>query len=153
MKKILIIALYLLGLTSTLFAEEVGSVSTEFKLLGANHKIVIESFDDPKVIGVSCFVARAKTGGITGSIGIAEDPSEMSISCEKTSSIISLDESVKNKKRDGEEVFKESSSFWFKKVKVVRFYNNKRNTLIYLTYSDKLIDGSPKNSISTIKVD
>src|SRR3546814_18444724 len=66
------------------FADEVGEVSTAFKLLGANHKIVVEAFDDPGVEGVSCFVSRAKTGGISGSLGLAEDPSDASFACRQT---------------------------------------------------------------------
>lgn len=59
-------------------AEEIGSVDTVWKLLGSNHKIVVEVFDDPKVEGVSCFVSRAKTGGVKGSLGLAEDTSDAS---------------------------------------------------------------------------
>lgn len=149
MKKILIL---MMTFVVSVFAEEVGSVSTEFILLGANHKIVVESFEDPKVKGVVCFASMAKTGGLKGTFGIAEDPNEVSISCQKTGKI-ELDESIRSKKRDGELVFKESASFFFKKIRVVRFYDVKHNTLIYLTYSDKLIEGSPKNSITTIYVD
>ena len=68
----------------SVLAEEVGEVSTAFKLLGANHKIVVEAFDDPDVPGVSCFVSRAKTGGIKGSLGLAEDTSDASIACRQT---------------------------------------------------------------------
>lgn len=132
-------------------AEEIGEVTTTFKLLGANHKIVIEAFEDPKISGVVCHLSRAKTGGIKGSIGIAEDTADASIAC-RQSGIIHLPENIKNKKLDGEQVFKESTSFLFKKIQVVRFYDAKKNTLIYLTYSDKLIEGSPKNAISTIQI-
>jgi len=132
-------------------AEEVGEVDTAFKLLGANHKIVIEVFDDPKIPGVSCHISRAKTGGIKGSFGLAEDTSDASIACRQTGKIV-LPEDIKNKKRDGERVFKESTSILFKKIQVVRFYDDKRDTLVYLVYSDKLIDGSPKNAISTVHI-
>ena len=128
-------------------AEEVGSVDTAFKLLGANHKIVIEAFDDPKVSGVSCFVSRARTGGISGSLGLAEDTSDASIACRQTGPI-----EVTGELEDGEEVFGRRASILFKRVQVVRFFDETRNTLIYLTYSDKLIDGSPKNAISAVVV-
>ncbi len=128
-------------------ADQVGEVSTAFKLLGANHKIVVEAFDDPKVEGVSCFVSRAKTGGITGSLGLAEDTSDASIACRQVGPIRWKDEL-----EAGEEVFKQRTSLVFKTVQVVRFYDPARNTLIYLTYSDKVIDGSPKNSISAVVV-
>ncbi|WP_051906647.1 MULTISPECIES: CreA family protein [unclassified Sulfurospirillum] len=138
-------------LGSCAFAEEIGSVNTAFVLLGANHKIVIEAFDDPKIPGVSCHLSRAKTGGVKGSLGIAEDTSDASIACRQTG-VITLPQTIQSKKSDGERVFKESTSLLFKHVQVVRFYDAKRNTLIYLTYSDKLIDGSPQNAISTVQI-
>lgn len=135
--------------TTGAHADEIGEVSTAFKLLGANHKIVIEAFDDPDIAGATCYVSRAKTGGIKGSFGVAEDTSDASISCRQTGPI-TLPESVASGKDDGREVFKKSTSLLFKKMQVVRFYDKKRSTLVYLTYSDRIIEGSPKNSISTI---
>ncbi|MCI5141330.1 MAG: protein CreA [Candidatus Electrothrix sp. ATG1] len=132
-------------------AEIVGEVSTTFKLIGANDKIVIEAFDDPDISGATCYLSRAKTGGIKGTVGLAEDKSDASIACRQTGPI-TLPEDVRNGKSDGDRVFRKSTSILFKKLQVVRFYDPKRNTLVYLTYSDKIIDGSPKNSISTIVV-
>ncbi len=132
-------------------AEEIGKVSTTFKMIGANDKIVIEAFDDPDINGATCYVSRAKTGGVSGAIGMAEDTSDASISCRQTGPI-TLPERVASGKDDGKQVFKKSTSILFKKIQVVRFYDKKRSTLVYLTYSDKFIDGSPKNSISTIVV-
>ncbi|WP_456387615.1 CreA family protein [Desulfolithobacter sp.] len=132
-------------------AEKIGEVSTTFKLVGANDKIVIEAFDDPDIPGATCYVSRAKTGGIRGSLGVAEDRSDASLACRQTGPII-LPPEVASGRSDGKRVFKKSTSLLFKKLQVVRFYDKKRNTLVYLTYSDKLIDGSPKNSISTIVV-
>jgi CreA protein len=132
-------------------AEQIGEVSTEFKLIGANHKIVVEAFDDPDIPGATCYVSRAKTGGIKGTIGLAEDTSDASIACRQTGPI-SLPPDVVKGKRDGERVFRRSTSILFKKLQVVRFYDPKRNVLVYLSYSDKLIDGSPKNSISAIEI-
>ena len=132
-------------------AEQIGEVSTAFKLLGANHKIVIDAFDDPDIAGATCYVSRAKTGGVKGSLGLAEDTTDASIACRQTGPI-TLPEDVVNGERDGERVFRKSTSILFKKLQVVRFYDKKRNVLVYLTYSDKLIDGSPKNSISAIEV-
>ena len=141
-----------LGLAALAFAapaaaEEVGEVTTAWKMLGANHKIVVEAFDDPKVEGVSCFVSRAKTGGVSGSLGLAEDTSDASIACRQVGPIRFLD-----KLKDGEEVFGRKASIMFKTIQVVRFHDTKRDTLIYLTYSDKLIDGSPKNAISAVVI-
>ena len=129
-------------------AEVIGSVDTAFKLLGANHKIVVEAFDDPKVDGVTCFLSMARTGGIKGSLGLAEDPSDASIACRQVGPIrfkapISMD-------GEGERVFKARRSALFKKLQVVRFLDRRRNTLVYLVYSDKLIDGSPKNAITAV---
>jgi CreA protein len=128
-------------------ADEIGEVTTAWKLLGANHRIVVEAFDDPKVEGVSCFVSRARTGGISGSLGLAEDTSDASIACRQTGEIRLIEPF-----EEGEEVFSQRASILFKRVQVVRFYDEARNTLVYLTYSDKLIDGSPKNSISAVVV-
>ena len=150
-KKLYCSVIALVCLVSSAFAEEIGSVNTAFVLLGANHKIVIEAFDDPKVSGVSCHLSRAKTGGVKGTFGIAEDTADASISCRQTG-LISLPQDIQSKKSDGERVFKESTSLLFKHLQVVRFYDAKRNTLVYLTYSDKLIDGSPKNAISTVQI-
>lgn len=132
-------------------AEEIGRVSTTFKLLGANDRIVIEAFDDPDIKGATCYVSRAKTGGVSGALGVAEDTSDASISCRQTGPII-LPDRVVTGQDDGKQVFKKSTDLLFKKVQVVRFYDKKRSTLVYLTYSDKLIEGSPKNSLSTIVI-
>lgn len=128
-------------------AEEIGSVDTVFKLVGPNHRIVVEAFDDPVVEGVTCHLSRAKKGGLSGAVGLAEDPSDASIACRQVGPIRFLDEI-----EDGDEVFSRRSSVLFKRVHVVRFLDSKRNVLIYLTYSDKLIEGSPKNAISTVPI-
>lgn len=146
-RSVLAIAVLVVGSATTVFAEEVGEVSTAFKLLGANHKIVVEAFDDPDIPGVSCFVSRAKTGGIKGSLGLAEDTSDASIACRQTGKIV-----VPEELEEGEQVFRQRTSILFKKIQVVRFFDESRNTLVYLSYSDKLIDGSPKNSLSAVVV-
>ncbi len=128
-------------------AEEVGQVTTAFKILGANHRIVVEAFDDPKVEGVACFVSRARTGGISGSLGLAEDTADASINCQQTGPV-----KFREELEAGEEVFSRRASVMFKRVQVVRFFDETRNALVYLTYSDKLIDGSPKNSVSAVVI-
>lgn len=147
LKNIVISALLLSANVASVYAEEIGSVDTKFKLIGANHKIVIEAFDDPKIEGVSCHLSRAKTGGISGSLGLAEDTADASIACRQVGPI-KIDKSIK----DGERVFKEKTSLLFKTMQVVRFLDKKRNVLVYLVYSDKLVDGSPKNSLSTVPI-
>ena len=140
-----------LGMHTSVAAEEIGSVSTVFKLLGANDKIVIEAFDDPDIDGVTCYLSRAKTGGVKGSLGIAEDTSDASVDCVQVGPI-SIPGKVKSGKKDGDAVFKKRTSLLFKTMQVVRFYDPKRNVLIYLSYSDRVVEGSPKNSISTVPV-
>ena len=142
-----IVLLIVLLISTGVTAEQIGSVATSFKLIGANHKLVIEAFDDPKVKGVSCHLSRAKKGGVSGSLGLAEDTSDASIACRQVGPIEIVAALV-----DGEKVFKKRTSVLFKTLQVVRFLDKKRNVLIYLVYSDKLIDGSPKNSISTVPI-
>ena len=140
-----------LGATSAK-AEPVGCVNTTFRMLGmADDKICIDSFRDPKVDGVVCHVSRAKTGGVKGALGIAEDTSDASIACRQVGPI-TLPERVASKKADGEQVFKQRTSLLFKTLQVVRFYDATRNALVYLTYSDKLIEGSPKNSVTAVPI-
>lgn len=133
------------------YSEEIGSVSTTFKLIGANNKIVIEAFDDPDIAGATCYLSRAKKGGVSGTLGLAEDSADASLACRQTGPI-SLPEKVLSGKHDGKRVFKKNTSILFKTMQVVRFYDKKRNTLIYLTYSDRVIEGSPKNSVSAIPI-
>jgi len=133
--------------STPVLAEQIGSVDTAFKLIGPDHKIVIEAFDDPAVKGVACHLSRAKKGGVSGAVGLAEDPSEASIACRQVGPIV-----ISDGIEDGDEVFSKRTSAIFKRTHVVRFLDRKRNVLVYLVYSDKLIDGSPKNSISTVPV-
>jgi len=128
-------------------AEEIGSVDTAFKLIGPDHKVVVEAFDDPSVQGIACYVSMAKTGGLKGAFGFAKDPSRYSIACRQVGPL----HFSKPLPRQ-EEVFKESASFIFKHVRVVRIVDKKRNALAYLTYSDKLIEGSPDNAITAVPV-
>jgi CreA protein len=143
---LLLAALLLLPLSAPR-AEEVGEVTTAIKILGANHRIVVEAFDDPKVEGVSCWISRARTGGIKGSLGIAEDTSDAAVSCQQTGPI-----RFRAELEDGEQVFSVRASLVFKHVQVVRFHDEARNALIYLTYSDRVIEGSPKNSVSAVVI-
>lgn len=129
-------------------AESIGEVDTVFKWIGPDHKIVVEAYDDPKVSGVTCYVSRAKTGGIKGALGLAEDRSEASIACRQVGSI-----SIAKPLPQQEEVFSERISLVFKKLRIVRMVDAKRNTLVYLTYAERLIEGSPQNSVTAVPVD
>ncbi len=128
-------------------AEDIGSVNTTFKFLGPDNKIVVQAFDDPDVDGVTCYLSSARTGGIKGGLGLAEDTSDASIACRQVGPI-----TIKQKFDPGDQVFSEKRSLLFKRLRVVRFLDQKRNTLVYLVYSDKLIDGSPKNSLSAVPI-
>ena len=143
----------LLGVTfsGALLADEIGTVSTRFQWLGPNDKILVEAFDDPEIPGVACYLSRAKTGGISGAVGVAEDTSDASIACRQVGRI-TLPDAVLSGKADGDEVFKKRTSLVFKTLQVVRFYDPKRNVLVYLTFSDRVIEGSPKNSISVVPI-
>ncbi|HEX6364134.1 MAG TPA: CreA family protein [Albitalea sp.] len=129
-------------------AEQIGSVDTVFKLIGPDHKIVVEAYDDPSVPGVTCHVSRAKTGGIKGALGVAEDRAEASIACRQVGPI-----SFPKPLPQQEEVFSERQSILFKKMRIVRMVDRKRNTLVYLTYSERVIEGYPQNSITAVPVD
>ncbi len=129
-------------------ADEIGSVDTVFKFIGPDHKIVVEAYDDPGVEGVTCYISRARTGGIKGAFGLAEDKSEASIACRQVGPI-----SVPNPIRAQEEIFSERISLIFKRLRIVRMVDVKRHALVYLTYSDRVIEGSPQNSVTAVAVD
>jgi CreA protein len=142
------IAALLLPLASLARAEPIGEVDTVFKFIGPDHKIVVNAHDDPKVSGVTCYVSRAKTGGIKGALGVAEDKSEASIDCRQIGPI-----AFTRPLPVQEEIFSERISLVFKKIRVVRMVDRTRNALVYLTYSDRVIEGSPQNSVTVVPVD
>ncbi len=125
-------------------AEKIASVNTNFRFTGSD-RVTVEAYDDPLVSGVTCYVSRAHTGGVKGTLGIAEDPSEASIACRQTAPI-KIAQPLKQKT----DVFSASMSFIFKTLHVVRIVDAKRNTLVYLTYSDRIATGSPKNSVTAV---
>ena len=144
-KTFLILALALAATPAV--AERVGCVTTEWKLIGANHKVCVESFTDPKVPGVTCHVSQAKTGGVSGSFGLAQDPSQFSLACRQTGPIALPEKLAKEAV-----VFSEDTSILFKETRVIRLWDEANRTLVYLAISRKLIDGAPANSISTVPV-
>jgi CreA protein len=129
-------------------AQRIGEVDTVFKLIGPDHKIVVDAYDDPDVKGVTCYVSRARTGGIKGGLGLAEDKAEASIACRQTGPI-----SFPKPLKQQDEMFNERISLVFKRLRVVRMVDAPRNTLVYLTYSDRVIEGSPQNSVTAVPVD
>ena len=137
----------LLLLCSSASAEKIGCVTTEWKLVGANHQVCVESFADPKIPGVTCHVSQARTGGVAGSFGLAQDPSQFSLACRQTGPITLPDKLPKTAT-----VFSEDTSVFFKETRVMRLWDEANRTLVYLAISRKLIDGAPANSISTVPV-
>ncbi len=126
--------------------EQIGEVDTVFKWIGPDHKIVVDAYDDPKVAGVTCYVSRAKTGGVKGALGLAEDKSEASISCRQVGPVSFPAGPLPRQ----EEIFSERISLVFKRLRVVRMVDARRNALVYLTYSDRVIEGSPQNSVTAV---
>jgi CreA protein len=148
MRRLLVSALLLAWAVGSLHAQEIGSVDTVFKFIGPDHKIVVEAYDDPGVTGVTCYISRAKTGGIKGAFGLAEDKSEASIACRQVGPI-----AIAKTIREQEEIFSERTSLIFKRLRIVRMVDAKRHSLVYLTYSDRVIEGSPQNSVAVVAVD
>lgn len=143
-----LVLLLLAPLATLAQAEEIGAVDTVFKFIGPDHKIVVEAHDDPGVSGVTCYISRARTGGISGALGLAEDKSEASIACRQVGTI-GIPKPIKAQ----EEIFSERTSLVFKRLRIVRMVDAKRHSLVYLTYSDRLIEGSPQNSVAVVAVD
>lgn len=146
MKAVLFLLASLLW-TAPALAEDIGSVNTEWKLTGS-HKLVVEAFDDPKVEGVACYVAKPERGGIAGAFGVAEELSDVSIACRQVGPIRFREPLPKQ-----EDAFSERRSIIFKVLHVVRMVDVRRNTLVYLTYTDKVITGSPQNSVTAVTVE
>jgi CreA protein len=144
---LLIVVLFSVWVISRPERGTTGSVNTKFRLLGPDDKIVVDGFDDPKIEGVACHISRAQTGGMKGALGVAEDTSDASIACRQIGAI-----KIKGEIKDGERVFDERRSLVFKTLQVVRFFDRERNVLVYVAYSDRIIEGSPKNSISSVPI-
>lgn len=144
MKKFILVAI-LAAFACASDCELVGSVNTSFRIFGKDDRIEVIAVKDPKIEGVTCYVSYAKKGGAKEIIGVEEDRSEASVSCVQTAPKIIIKEELKK-----EDIFEKRSSLIFKKTHVVRLYDAVQGSLIYLVYSDKVIDGSPNNSISAI---
>ncbi len=149
MRRLLTITALVLSVQATVAsAEDLTCLSTTFRLIGKNDQVCVTAFDDPKVPGVACHVSQAKSGGLGGTLGLAEDPSRFSIACRQVGPInVEIDKLPENEK-----VYADHTSIFFKHTNVFRSVDKKRNTLIYLAISDKVIEGSPQNSISTVPV-
>ncbi len=128
-------------------AKRIGNVDTTFRLLGRNDRVVIDRYDDPKVDGVSCYMSRAETGGVVGSIGLATDPNRFSIACRATGPV-----TLRTKIPDNEVVFGEKASAFFKEIRISRLYDRDKQVLVYLVWSTYAIgkDGSAYNSVTAV---
>lgn len=144
---VLFLAVFILWLWSRPDRGTTGHVDTRFRWLGPDDRIVVDGFDDPKVKGVACHISRAVTGGVKGALRFAEDTSDASIACRQVGPI-----EIPDHLEDGERVFDERRSLLFKELHVVRFYDRERRVLAYVSYSDRVIEGSPKNAISTVPI-
>lgn len=136
-----------IAIATPVSAEKIGSVRTKFRLLTPNDTISVQAFDDPKIDGITCYLSRAEKGGAASIIGFQEDTSDASISCRQMGAI-----KIKESFNQGEVVFKKNTSLIFKTMQVVRMFDEKRKAIIYLVYSDRLIDGSPQNSITAVPI-
>jgi CreA protein len=121
--------------------------STVFKLLTPNDKLATYGVDDPGVDGVACHFTVPEKGGISGWLGVAEEVSDISLACRQVGPI-----RIKEKFAQGDDMFRQRRSLFFKKMQIVRGCDTRRNVLVYMVYSDKLIEGSPKNSTSTVPI-
>jgi CreA protein len=121
--------------------------STTFKLLTPDDKLAVYGVDDPAIDGVACHYTAPERGGLAGAFGLAEQTSDISLACRQYGPI-----KFKEKFDQGDVVFRERRSLFFKKMQIVRGCDAKRNILIYMVYTDKLVDGSPKNSTSSVPI-
>ncbi len=145
--KIFLTVLSFALLSSLAQADEIGSVDTKWRALSPDDSITLDVFDDDKVDGVACYLSRAQIGGYRGAVGIAEDTSDASLDCEQVGPI-----TIREPFKKGELVFKERRSLIFKSMKVLRYCDPERNVIVYLVYSDKIVEGSPKNSVSAVPI-
>ena len=121
--------------------------STVFKWLSPNDKLATYGVDDPEVDGVACHFTIPEKGGYKGWLGLAEEVSDISLACRQIGPV-----RFKGKMSQGDDMFRQRRSLFFKKMQIVRGCDPKRNVLVYMVYSDRLIEGSPKNSTSSVPV-
>ncbi|MDE2238442.1 MAG: CreA family protein [Rhodospirillales bacterium] len=144
---ILAVAIFLFWLISPRAGErqQIGAVSTNFHWIGPNDKVIVERFDDPKIPAISCYVASAQTGGLAGGTGFATDPSRFSLNCIARGPVTLPADLPKQ-----EEIGSISASLFFKHFILTRILDDKRDTVIYVLTSTKVLKGSPANAISAV---
>jgi len=145
MKYLLALALTAAFAAPALADQQIGTVATNFRLLGNNDRVVVQRLDDPKIPNVACYASFAQTGGISGSLGLATDPSQFALNCIATGPITIPDDLPQK-----EEVAAISASFLFKHFILTRMVDTSRNTVVYVLISTKIIHGSPANAVSAV---
>lgn len=149
MRAILTAAILVAGLVPALAQSPdlIFKKSTVFRFLTPDDKLATYAIDDPDIEGVACHYTIPEKGGVSGGLGLAEEVSDISLACRQVGPV-----KFKNKTEQGDVMFRQSRSVLFKRMQIVRGCDAKRNVLVYLVYSDKLIDGSPKNSTSSVPI-
>jgi len=145
---VLIAGLLAISQASVVKADDIACVSPTFRFIGANDKVCVSAFDDPKVPGVACHISQARKGGLSGTFGLAEDPSRFSLACRQVGPFATDLATLPSE----EKVYSESTSVFFKHTHVFRIVDKKRNTLVYVAISDKIIEGSPQNALSSVPI-
>ncbi len=135
------------GVAAAQDPEVIFKKSTVWKMLTPDDKLVTYAIDDPGVEGVACYFTAPERGGVKGMLGVAEEVSDVSLACRQVGPI-----RIKEKFEQGAVAFRQSRSLFFKKMQIVRGCDAKRNVLVYLVYSDRIIEGSPKNSTSAVPI-
>jgi len=144
-------AAYLFLFGSRSEGTNIGAVSTTFRFFGPNDKVALDRFDDDAIDGVACYLSRARTGGIGGAVGTAEDPSRLSLACVAYAPVKPKNNATLASLND-KDVFSERASILFKTIEVRRFFDSERNTLCYVAISTKIINGSPVNATACVNV-
>ena len=132
--------------------KEIGHVNTALTNLGLtrSHRVVVERFEDPKVRGVSCWISQARTGGLSGMVGLAEDPARFGLTCAATGPVQVGAEARRGER--GERVYESDTSLFFKETRVHRFIDEERNAVVYLAWSTRLVEGSPHNAVAVVPI-
>ena len=132
--------------------KEIGHVNTALTNMGLtrSHRVVVERFEDPKVQGVSCWISQARTGGLAGMVGVAEDPARFGLSCAATGPVRVADSARRGER--GERVYESDTSLFFKETRVHRFIDEERGAVVYLAWSTRLVEGSPHNAVAVVPI-
>jgi CreA protein len=148
--RLALLPLLLAGPAAAQETREIGHVNTAITNLGLtrSHRVVVERFEDPEVRGVSCYISQARTGGVSGMLGVAEDPSRFALTCAATGPIEVLPGARRGDR--GEQIYESNTSLFFKETRVHRFVDEERRAVVYLAWSTRLVEGSPYNAVAVV---